>query len=371
MMSLRSLLKQEMKSNITKYLDFVYTSQKELVETGKCLPHTSNKRYCDIPPHMSFSKLEKFVRDVKTIGYSGVHSGLTSIWSKPNEKYITILKKVGFGAAHGTSVKWQLCTGNLYETAVKNDRQVIDRLDPTETVCLNYDLFAGNLAQELSVDRNVSSVKNADLLVAALGLKDNELSISQIMLYIIKTVRKVYKNSQRPIVFEVPGTLGVSMFPSPKHFIEIRNLLKKVYPEARICIDVGHLLTWMHSGMSLKSLSESLDLLKGTIGMIHISSAGSHNHNFKCAYVKEHGKHIPDWHIYGLDLMLALHEKEMLLLIEKVRLQQKNSTLVEVCETRNPTTAINDYFKTIPMSDIDDTPYFMSLKLQAKLLGYI
>ena len=359
-----------MKNNLTNYLSSVYRAEQELVDAKASLMTTSNKRYCDIPSDMTSEELEIFNQAIQDMGYSGLHVGLTSLWNKPDMHYISAIKKIGFGATHGTSVKWQLRTGRSYEEAVRNDKRTIDDLDPTEQIPLNYDLFAGNVSQTLSNNMDREHIKNAKLLMTALQLKKEKEGAFAVMRYIVQTVAQVFKDSKRTVVFEVPGTLGFSMFPNPNQFKQIHKLVISLFPGALFCVDVGHLLTWREAGLPLKKLINSLIPLRGSIRMIHISSAGSRNENFKRAYKIAFGEGIPDWHIHGLDLMLAVHEEEMLTVIHAIRNMESKSGLIEVCETRKPSAAIADYFGQTHKGEFDDSKYIMSLKLQSKLLGY-
>lgn len=360
-----------MKQHLKQYLDFVYSAQNQLVNDRIGLKSTANKRYCDIPPGMDVKQLITFQKEILEMEYNGLHAGLTFLWQHPNKTYISTLKKIGLGATHGTSIKWQIKTGASYSVAVKNDKNILDIIDPSEQVPINYDLFAGNLGQSLVDDFTEALSQNAQLLMKKLGLKKKDQSDAmKIMEYIVETVKKEYYGSKRPIMFEIPGTQGWSMFPSPSQFSELTAMVQSIFPQALFCIDVGHLLTWKQSGVSLKSLLDSIYLLKKTIGMIHISSAGSINPDFKFAYQQEHLGNNPDWHLNGLDLMLAVHEKDMIDIIKEIRLQTRGNNVIEVCETRKPSTAVADYFQTVPLHEINDGPYLMSLKLQAKLLGY-
>lgn len=360
-----------MKSTLINYLSSVYSSQQKLVDGQDCLTPTTNKRYCDIPHDMSAEELAAFNQALLEMGYTGLHIGLTSLWNKRNEQFVSEIKKIGFGAAHGTSVKWQLRTGSDYSAAVRYDKRIIDELDPSGTVPLNYDLFAGNVGQSLSNDMVKEHDRNAILLANALHLKSEARQEAfAVMSYIVKTVREVFKNSKRTIVFEVPGTLGFSMFPNPNQFKRLRTLVASQLPNALFCIDVGHLLTWQNATMSTDQLIQSLEPLRGVIGMMHISSAGSRNKYFNTAYKIAFGQNTPDWHIDGLDLMLAVHEEEMLPLVAAVRTMQTTTGLIEVCETRKPSAGIADYFNEMYKGSFDDSPYITSLKLQAQLLGY-
>lgn len=360
-----------MKQHLNQYLDFVYATQNQLANNRIVLKNTINKRYCDIPPGMNEKQLITFQKEILKMGYTGLHTGLTFLWQYPNKTYVSTLKKIGFGATHGTSVKWQIKADESYSEAIKNDKNILDIIDPSEQVPVNYDLFAGNLGQSLVDNFTDASSQNAQLLVKKLNLKKkDQLDAMRIMEYIVETVKKEYYGSKRPIVFEIPGTQGWSMFPSPSQFSKLNTMVKSIFPQALFCIDIGHLLTWKQSDVSLKSLLDSVSLLKKTIGMIHISSAGSTHPDFKFAYQQEHLSNNPDWHLNGLDLMLAVHEKDMIDIIKEIRLQTRGNNVIEVCETRKPSTAIADYFQTMPLHEINDEPYLMSLKLQAKLLGY-
>jgi hypothetical protein len=356
-----------MQNKINHYLNFVYTQQKKLVEDCFVLSPWKGKRAIDLPPLPS-EKLMSWYQLIRKNGYNGINIGLTSFWNKDNSIILQVIETMEILSAHGTSIKWQFRKNKPYRFALEKDKTILDYIDPLEKIPVNYDLFTGNLLKVLPEDFDKAVIENKRRISHKLSLDFSSDVEKEILTFIVFEVRSVYRNSKRPVVFEVPGTRGWSLFPSPWSLHAVSELISRFYPGAKLCLDIGHLLTWKTNEITITDIINIVRPIVKKIDMFHISSVGSATQEFREAYEMYYGKLFPLWHVEGLDLMLAVHEKDMIELLQKLR--DMTDYVLEVCETRMPSMAIADYFAGYSLDFIDNTPYLSSLELQAKLLGY-
>ena len=150
----------------------------------------------------------------------------------------------------------------------------------------------------------------------------------------------------------------------------IAKAIEKHVPDALLCVDVGHVLTWSQERAVLDTYVSVLSAYKDKLGLLHISSAGSWPEEFTTMYRSVFGQNIKDWHVTGLDLQLAVCEEEMLYVIDQLRSMIGDREIIEVSETRFPELAIADYFSIPEGTHIKNDTYYDAITKQAVLLGY-
>jgi hypothetical protein len=276
-------------------------------------------------------------------------------------------------SAHGSSIKRALSTGKPFREILEEDSETLERYDRSKLWTVNYDTFAGHLPG-LSWSDSFSETRICNLQGLTQALKIASASDLGFALLeaIISDVASIFRASGRKICFEMPGTRGWSMYPDlgAGTIRQIINLLETYLPEATLCIDVGHVLTWTKRKERLLRFVRDLGPYWRYIRMIHVSSAGSWTKYFVDLHRHIHGENMPLWHIKGLDLQLPICEPEQCFMLQTMR-DHYADVVLEVSETRLPSHAIADYFKGhVDFTAIDDSTYHQDLIDQGRILGY-
>ncbi len=214
-------------------------------------------------------------------------------------------------------------------------------------------------------------------------LKDHlhleEASLKSVLERILRDIAGVYRGTGYRVVLEIPGTYGWSLLPEiNKSNLEMMALLiEEIYPEARLCIDTGHLMTWLVVLPEMEKKKRIVELIslfkeyKKYIRMLHISSASSWASEFVDLYQYVHGKK-PLWHVKGLDVMLPIDEEEQLHMIRLLRdLISGNDEAIEVCESRYAGYAVQDYFSQVAFDFGMKRDYYKEIVMQGSILGYV
>jgi hypothetical protein len=361
---------------IQEYLDWSYHQTQELAGRVQIHSRKPEVRAIDVPSSINTTEeLRYFAQFIVGAGYNCFHVGLTQVWQSEKRRHDIqgLQEKLPLGAAHGTSIKLAIKSGVSYEEIIANDLAVMDLLDPARTVPVNYDLFFGNVFNGVfpllyaeAAEKNVEQMGQL--------LKMETAQELDLIFKIVDAVLSVYSNNNRPIVFEIPGTKGWSLFPelTEQLLIHLIKRLELKKDTVGICIDLGHILTWAVQEEYLREISSLLMKYQSHIKMIHISSAGSRNALFQQAYNTYHGRVLPKWHVDGLDVMLPICEIEMTHILELIR---SNFTRlpIEVCETRMAEAAVLDYLPNTNVSLISPhyrDLYYKALTYQSHILGY-
>ncbi len=367
------------KSSLVKqYLDWSSRNTEKLFRYSRLPKPVNVVPVLEWPAFPDQSESEKFIVSALAGGYKAVNFSLFKLAQK---KYTAghmsaIAGKLSHGSAHGSSIKRQIKTGISYKKFLEEDLLLISELDPERNLVINYDLFAGQ-PTDFVIDENfqVCREKNMHGLANALGIKNTKQNLEySIVERIISDVAEVFKDSGYRIVFEIPGSKGWSMLPE----INVNNLsfiterINLYFPEAGLCIDVGHALTWSQDPLVLGNYIDILTPYKGLIKMLHISSAGSWSPEFISLYKAAYdGIDVPEWHIKALDITLAICESEQLNFIQKLRQLCEDRLVLEVSENRTPTDSMNDYFLSCNLGQIDNRSYFENIIKQGAMLGYV
>lgn len=204
-----------------------------------------------------------------------------------------------------------------------------------------------------------------------LSIPSRKVSENALIEKIISDISSVFRDSGYGITLELPGSKGWSMFPEiANNHLKLIDQLRRYYlPESKLCIDVGHVLTWSRGKEGLDKYLKILTNFQSLIGMLHISSAGSWTESFRSLYASVYKK-FPVWHTAGLDMALAVCEKQQIEFISKVRKICSDHNILEVSETRTHYDAIADYFGQFDLKFIDNSQYFTNLIKQGVILGY-
>ncbi len=326
----------------------------------------------DFPSELDNSNQEQFCREIDRCGYDGVNLGLTPLHEDAKRKDVkNTLNKSGIriNSYHGSSLKNEISKRKKYKYFLEKDLESCNALNDGKPASINYDLFTGKMVKP-SKNMNLTKNQNIHLICKTIQISLGEFEIYR---YIIDSISKVYSKTQHKIYFEIPGTLGWSMMPKPdiKTISRIISLIDSIFPEASLCIDLGHLVTWydLSEKKDLNKVKKLLSNISKNIGMIHISSAGTNNKLFHSLMSKNYGD-LPDWHTFGLDLMLPIDSQHMVELIEYIRLLKKGDNLIEICESRYYGKSVKDYFEGMNYNFTDISNYYYELKNQAIALGY-
>lgn len=361
--------------NINKYLDWNIKQTKRLIDNKFSIKRNNNSiSVIDLPVFKTKQQYSKFVAAARQAGYKFLNIGLTPVWKNTmdNNLLAWTSREIPIISAHGSSIKQQIKTGTPYSYFLNQDLILLKKIDPHGRWQINYDLFAGQHGKtRISSSHKKTKEDNIDLLLKELSISEKNDPHLLILEKIINDVAEVYKGTGRKICFEIPGTRGWSFFPEISE-LNLKFIVRKIkqrFPDASLCIDLGHVITWGRSKKHINNCLNILEKYKRHISMVHISSAGSWTKLFVEIFKQVNGSYYPDWHIKSLDLSLPIFERSMLGLLLSLR-KLLVSELLEVSETRLPEVAINDYLKSIDHSEINNEAYFDELLKQGKILGY-
>lgn len=337
--------------------------------------HQTISPVLDIPPCSSAAAIDQLILSANKAGYSGFNVGISKLQNNEisYDTFQHLRSRLPVKAAHGSSIKRALKTGKSFKTILEEDLAMLEIYDPDNSWVVNYDTFAGHLPG-LPWRRHFRATQDQNLkeLVRALRIKTSGNLGFALLETIVSEVASVFRTSQRTICFEIPGTKGWSMYPDLEVSIirELVRLFNTYLPEATLCIDVGHVLTWTRDNERLTQFVDDLDPYWRYVRMIHVSSAGSWANSFVSLYRQVYGDDRPLWHVKGLDLQLPVCEPEQCIMLQKMRNHYANAVL-EVSETRLPSLAIADYFSGyVDLATLDDSTYHQDLIEQGKILGY-
>lgn len=329
----------------------------------------------DIPRFANRDACKSFVDSIQKYGYQWINIGLTPIrLKKLPERWVQwfVQKKI-IKSFHGTSLKMTIKLGVSYHDIIKNDKKIADKLDPNLNIWINYDLYAGHHPHTYRHKNfNITQRSNINQLSQQLGFSWIQQTQEQIREYIVSHIAKIYTN-HRIIYLEMPGTKWWSMMPdtSNESFMYIVSLIQKYLPHnGKLCIDIGHIFTRSRKEKDIQNILNSIKKYKNYIGMLHISSAWSYNNNFQLAYDSFTKNKYPSRHTKWLDFQGVIYEKKMIQLIDRVRKILIGQKIVEVCESRLPSSCIKDYFHTNILWDDIDLVFLDQIWIQAKILGY-
>jgi hypothetical protein len=304
-------------------------------------------------------------------GYKGINLPLTPLIR--NKINSSVWKKFPVYSAHGTSIKESLKSHKPYVFFLKQDLAFLDIEDPSKQWLINYDCYAGHLSK-LNIQENfqLTQQENMMQICEELGLEINKEAWQVFIDKIIDDLAEVYGATSRSICIEIPGSKGWSMFPQITSEVLDYLILKviTILPNATLCLDIGHVLTWTKNSEEIKKVNDILKKYSSYFSMLHISSAGAWSKEFHELYKESYGD-APLWRITGLDLMLSVCEPEMLELLASVRNILKGKTIIEVSENRLRSIAIKDYFPQVNTDLIDDKLFFEDLFKQANIIGYV
>jgi len=366
------MLKQSL---VLDYLKWADRETERLFQTVRLPKPRMSTAIAEVPAFDSLRDEERFVASAQKGGYVAANLSLLKYENGLyRENFLKQLKvNLPIRSAHGSSIKRQIKTGVPYKKFLIKDLSLLRSLHLKAPCAVNFDLYAGQPSDlKKSKSFEITRTRNLKSLCGILNIKPYGDADYALLKNIIGDVGSVFRNSGFDVVFELPGSKGWSMFPeiSEKHLEQISQLIKKYLPAAKLCIDVGHVITWGTSASRLNDYLNILGRYKEIIGMLHISSAGSDTVKFEKLYRSIYGQNIPSWHSRGLDLSLAVCESKQIKLISDIRSLCKSSPLLEVSETRTPREAIKDYFGQFDLNFIDDSSYFKNLPKQGKILGY-
>lgn len=304
-------------------------------------------------------------------GYKGINLPLTSLIR--NEINSSVWKRFPVYSAHGTSIKESLKSHKPYVFFLKQDLAFLEIEDPLKQWLINYDCYAGHLSK-LNIQENfqLTQQENIIQICEELDLKINKEAWKVLIDKILDDLAEVYATTNRSICIEIPGSKGWSMFPQITSDVLDYLILKMktTLPNATLCLDIGHVLTWTKDSTEIKKVNDILKKHSSYFSMLHISSAGAWSKEFHDLYTEVYAE-APLWHITGLDLMLSVCELEMLDLLASIRHILKDKNIIEVSENRLRSVAIKDYFPQVNTDLIDDKLFFDDLLKQANMIGYV
>lgn len=360
--------------HIRAYMDWSYGETARLAANP--LPQVSRMvtPLVDVPQLTDERAYQRFTAAAVECGYAGCNIGLTPVWQGAfsSDTLSRIRHRLPMRAAHGTSVKAAIRSGKPYAAFLEQDLAVLDSWDPGETWTVNYDLYAGNRGVLPQGTFRAELAVNERYLAAVLGENQTGGQLS-ILRSIVRAVAGQFRSRKRRVVFEIPGSRGWSMLPavSAQSLRMITRILDTEYPEAGLCLDLGHMLTWTRTAAGWQRLTGLLEPLASRIAMLHISSAGTAVPLFRRAYESYYGGRYPAWHVRGLDMMLPVCEPEMLAGLQQLRGLLAGSPLLEVSEVRTPEAAIADYFPRERHCYGSNDRYYEALALHARSCGYV